>query len=241
MVFDHVTIRVSDLARSRGFYELALGRPTYDGSFIEWGDFSIVGGSNIARRLHVGFGAPDRASVDAWWRRMTEAGFASDGAPGPRPQYGPTYYGAFVLDLDGNSIEAMHHESSVPSGIQHLWFRTRDIDAARDFFETVAPHAGIELKYDEASRFQFRFLDGRGSFSFVVGDEPTENVHIAFAAPDHATVDAFHATALAAGYRDNGAPGERPQYHPGYYAAFVLDPDGHNVEAVFHNRGLAPA
>ena len=56
--------------------------------------------------------------------------------------------------------------------------------------------------------------------------------HVAFGAPDHATVDAFHAAALAAGGRDNGAPGLRPHYHPGYYGAFVLDPDGHNIEAV---------
>lgn len=58
--------------------------------------------------------------------------------------------------------------------------------------------------------------------------------HIAFQAPDHAAVDAFHAMALAAGGRDNGAPGLRPHYHPSYYAAFVLDPDGHRLEAVCH-------
>jgi predicted lactoylglutathione lyase len=61
-------------------------------------------------------------------------------------------------------------------------------------------------------------------------------VHLAFKAADRDTVDEFHRVALAAGYRDNGAPGERPQYHPGYYGAFVLDPDGHNVEAVYHER-----
>ena len=61
------------------------------------------------------------------------------------------------------------------------------------------------------------------------------NVHMAFRG-DNAAVDAFHAAAVEAGYRDNGAPGERPQYHPGYYGAFVLDPDGNNVEVVAHNR-----
>jgi catechol 2,3-dioxygenase-like lactoylglutathione lyase family enzyme len=71
------------------------------------------------------------------------------------------------------------------------------------------------------------------------GSEPqgrTANVHLAFPADDDATVDAFHAAALEAGYRDNGAPGERPVYHPGYYSAYVLDPDGNNVEVVHHNR-----
>ena len=62
-------------------------------------------------------------------------------------------------------------------------------------------------------------------------------MHLAFPAPTNAAVDAFHAAALAAGYRDNGAPGERPVYHAGYYGAFVLDPDGNNVEVVNHNRG----
>ena len=58
--------------------------------------------------------------------------------------------------------------------------------------------------------------------------------HVAFAAPDHATVDAFHRAALAAGARDNGAPGLRPHYHATYYGGFVLDPDGNNIEAVHH-------
>ena len=69
---------------------------------------------------------------------------------------------------------------------------------------------------------------------FVSSDGPaTADLHFAFQAPDRETVDRFHEAALAAGGRDNGAPGER-SYHPGYYAAFVLDPDGNNVEAVFH-------
>ena len=66
--------------------------------------------------------------------------------------------------------------------------------------------------------------------------EPTEHVHLAFTAKDNATVDAFHRAALEAGYRDHGAPGERPIYHQGYYGAYVLDPDGNNVEVVNHNR-----
>jgi catechol 2,3-dioxygenase-like lactoylglutathione lyase family enzyme len=68
------------------------------------------------------------------------------------------------------------------------------------------------------------------------GEPATEHVHIAFRADTNEAVDAFHRGAIAAGYTDNGAPGERPHYHPGYYGAFVLDPDGHNIEAVNHNR-----
>ena len=64
------------------------------------------------------------------------------------------------------------------------------------------------------------------------------DVHLAFGVPDFETVARFHEAAIAAGYRDNGPPGERPQYHPGYYGAFVFDADSHNVEAVFHDRSL---
>ena len=65
---------------------------------------------------------------------------------------------------------------------------------------------------------------------------PTEHVHLAFPATENAAVDAFHRAAMDAGYRDNGPPGERPRYHPGYYGAYVLDPDANNIEVVNHNR-----
>ena len=76
----------------------------------------------------------------------------------------------------------------------------------------------------------------RPPVSYVAGEPPTEHVHIAFGADTNEAVDAFHRAAIDAGYTDNGAPGERAAYHPGYYGAFVLDPDGHNIEAVNHNR-----
>jgi predicted lactoylglutathione lyase len=78
------------------------------------------------------------------------------------------------------------------------------------------------------------------SFSLIDDERPlTQHVHLAFTAPANETVDAFHRAAIEAGYTDNGAPGERAVYHPGYYGAFVLDPDGLNVEAVNHNRRAA--
>jgi catechol 2,3-dioxygenase-like lactoylglutathione lyase family enzyme len=80
-----------------------------------------------------------------------------------------------------------------------------------------------------------QFGGSSGSFSLVQG-APTENLHMAFPTDDDADVDGFHRAAIEAGYRDNGAPGERPRYHPGYYSAYVLDPDGNNVEVVNHHR-----
>jgi catechol 2,3-dioxygenase-like lactoylglutathione lyase family enzyme len=74
-----------------------------------------------------------------------------------------------------------------------------------------------------------------GSFSLVAGT-PTEHAHIAFPASDDAVVQAFHRAGTQAGHPSNGDPGQRPQYHAGYYGAFLLDPDGNNIEAVNHNR-----
>ncbi len=238
-MFDHVEIHVSDLAASRAFYREALGPPTVEGELLEWGDFGILEVDEehpLTHSLHAAFGVEDRDAVDAWWNRLTKAGYRSDGEPGPRPHYSDSYYGAFVIDPDGNSVEAVHHDTSRVGEIDHLWLRTRDIAAARRFYETVAAVVGITLRHDSTDRVQFS--DGRGSFSFVQGDEPTQNVHLAFGVSGIEAVRRFHEAALSAGYRDNGPPGERPHYHPGYYGAFVFDPDSHNVEAVFHDRSI---
>jgi catechol 2,3-dioxygenase-like lactoylglutathione lyase family enzyme len=243
-VLDHVTIRVSDLQESRRFYELALGGLGYgeaatDGHFYEWNDFSISQAREerpLTSNLHVAFVAGSRDQVDGWWRAMTGAGYRDDGPPGPRPQYSPSYYGAFVRDPDGNSVEAVHHAEPREGNnhIDHLWIRVRDLGASRRFYEAVAPPAGVRVH--DGSENRFHVAAGGRSFALVREDPATENVHLAFPASDEATVEAFHRAGLAAGAPDNGAPGERPEYHPGYFGAFVLDPDGNNVEAVWHNR-----
>lgn len=108
-----------------------------------------------------------------------------------------------------------------------------DLVATRAFYEAIAPHAGLQPPRTFAEHpdlIQVRGPDG-GSCSFVAdGRLPTRHLHLAFPASDRGTVDAFHATATAAGYTDLGAPGERPHYHPGYYGAFVADPDGTSIE-----------
>ena len=241
-MFDHVTVRASDRSASERFYEtvlptLGIEKTSAGEHYAEWDDFSVSeagDGKAVTLRLHIGFVAPSRAAVDEFWRVGTDAGYRDDGAPGLRPQYRDDYYGAFLLDPDGNSAEAVHHGSLRRGGfIDHLWIRIADVDASRRFYETVAPYAGFRLGRATAERAQF--AGGTGSFSVVQG-KPTEHVHMAFPAPDNATVDAFHRAATEAGYRDNGGPGERPVYHPGYYGAYVLDPDGNNVEVVNHNR-----
>jgi catechol 2,3-dioxygenase-like lactoylglutathione lyase family enzyme len=242
-VFDHVTIRVSDRPAAQRFYEKVLRtleiEQTANGEgFVEWDDFSLAQADDAnppTRRLHIGFAAPSRAHVNAFWRAGTDAGYESDGEPGLRPQYSDDYYGAFLLDPDGNSVEAVHHASLRDGGnVDHLWIRVSDVDAATRFYETVGPAAGFRVGSESAERTQFACVSG--SFSVVAGGRPTEHVHLAFGASDDETVDRFHRDATAAGYRDNGQPGERAVYHAGYYAAFVLDPDGNNVEVVNHNR-----
>jgi catechol 2,3-dioxygenase-like lactoylglutathione lyase family enzyme len=242
-VFDHVTIRASDRTASERFYETLLRtlgiEKTHTGPhYAEWDDFSVSQASAerpVTRRLHVAFVAPSRAQVDEFWRVGTEAGYRDDGAPGPRPQYREDYYGAFLLDPDGNSAEAVHHGAMRTGGwIDHLWIRVADVQAAKRFYETVAPHASFRLRHETPEHAHF--AGESGSFSLVLGPA-TEHVHMAFPASDNATVDAFHRAATEAGYADNGTPGERPVYHEGYYSAFVLDPDGNNIEVVNHNRG----
>ena len=240
-MFDHVTIRVSDRGASERFYDLVLGAigvdEGYSGAeFTEWGDFSLAEASAwkpVTRGLHVGFGASSRERVHEFWEAGRAAGYRDDGEPGPRPEYGDDYYGGFLLDPDGNSVEAVHFED-VRHGIDHLWIRVANVDASKRFYETIAPHARLALGTDTAERVSFR--GSPGSFSVLSGDHVTENLHMAFTADADGAVDEFHGAAIEAGYRDNGAPGERTMYHPGYYSAYVLDPDGNNIELVSHNR-----
>jgi catechol 2,3-dioxygenase-like lactoylglutathione lyase family enzyme len=245
-VFDHITIRTSDRAASELFYDIVLrtigveqtGR---DETYTVWGgDFSLAHADDdnpVTRNLHIGFIAASREHVDEFWSAGTGAGYRDDGAPGPRPQYGPEYYGGFLLDPDGNSAEAVYHGGGGHTGsIDHLWVRVADLQASKRFYELVAPFGGFSLRREREDRVQFTWPQAH-SFSVVSSDTPTEHLHVAFEANDDATVAAFHRELTAAGYADNGPPGERAIYHPGYYGAFVLDPDGNNVEVVNHNRG----
>ncbi|MDP5309014.1 VOC family protein [Paracoccus spongiarum] len=130
--------------------------------------------------------------------------------------------------------------------IDHIGLAVSDLPAARAFYEAALAPLGIAVLIEvteEMTGGQGAHLglgrDGSPAFWIGTGRPPTTGAHLALAAPDRAAVADFHAAALAAGGRDNGAPGLRPHYHPGYYAAFVLDPDGHNIEAVCHDGAMA--
>jgi catechol 2,3-dioxygenase-like lactoylglutathione lyase family enzyme len=122
----------------------------------------------------------------------------------------------------------------------HVGLRVSDYVRSKQFYETCLAPLGITLQKELTSAqtggpLHCGFGDG-GPVDFWIGtDVPVSGpLHIAFAAKDRATVRAFHAAALQIGSPDNGAPGLRPVYHPDYYGAFVLDPDGNNIEAVCH-------
>jgi predicted lactoylglutathione lyase len=215
---------------------LGIEKDYADEWFAQWGDFSLAqpsGEKPVTRRLHVAFAASSREDVDAFHHIGVEAGYRSDGAPGLRPQYREDYYGGFLLDPDGNSVEAVHYGEVSAARIDHLWIRVADVPASRSFYELVGAHAGFRVGSEEDD--YVLFAGDRSSFSLTKG-EPTEGLHIAFPATENAAVDEFHRAMTEAGFEDNGPPGERPVYHDGYYGAFVLDPDGTNVELVNHNR-----
>jgi catechol 2,3-dioxygenase-like lactoylglutathione lyase family enzyme len=235
-MLDHITLRVSDVEASRRFYDTALAPLDLVAEFDEWGDLSISAqrDGSVTQRAHVGFAARSAEQVDAFWRAATEAGFRDNGAPGLRPQYHEAYYGAFVLDPDGNNIEAVHHGREQTQGtFDHAALRVTDLEASKHFYAAALEPLGFGVVHDEGG---FVGLGVSGNSLWLLEGDPTRNVHVAFMAADNSTVDAFHRALVAAGFQDNGPPGERPVYHAGYYGAFVLDPDGNNVEAVCHNR-----
>ena len=116
--------------------------------------------------------------------------------------------------------------------LDHVTIGTSDPNRAKEFYDRALKPLGIERLFADGET-AWGYGAGNKAFFWIGGrDAVITGVHVAFAAPDRVTVDAFHAAALAAGGRDNGAPGPRPHYDRHYYGAFVLDPDGHNIEAV---------
>lgn len=124
--------------------------------------------------------------------------------------------------------------------IDHVQLVVRDLEASRAFYTAVLEVLQVPMGGEQDGFFWADELCVSTADSEAAQGQLTGRTHVAFQAADRAMVDAFHKTALAHGGKDNGAPGERP-YHPGYYAAFVLDPDGNNIEAVHHGAAKRSA
>ena len=116
--------------------------------------------------------------------------------------------------------------------IDHISIRVSDYERSKRFYAAALAPIGYGLMMEGDSGAGFRHT-GIPDFWIKQGT-PSPSVHVAFSCPNRATVDAFYSAAIAAGSVDNGPPGLRPNYHPSYYGAFVLDPDGYNIEAVCH-------
>jgi catechol 2,3-dioxygenase-like lactoylglutathione lyase family enzyme len=116
--------------------------------------------------------------------------------------------------------------------LDHVTIGVSDFERAKTFYDRALRPLGIERLYHDGKTFAGYGANRKAFFWIGVREAIQTGAHVAFAAPDRPTVDVFYAEALAAGGRDNGKPGLRPHYHADYYGAFVLDPDGHNIEAV---------
>jgi len=125
--------------------------------------------------------------------------------------------------------------------LDHVGIEVSDLERSKAFYEATLEPLGIRplMEFDGAVGFGKETEHGPKPFFWLNarGRPAVSGAHVAFGVRDTAQVDAFHAAALAVGGSDNGAPGPRPIYHPGYYGAFVLDPDGNNIEAVCHRAG----
>jgi catechol 2,3-dioxygenase-like lactoylglutathione lyase family enzyme len=124
--------------------------------------------------------------------------------------------------------------------IDHVQLVVRDVAASRKFYESVLATLDLPIGGEGEDFFWVDELFVSSKDSKAAHGQLTGRCHLAFQAADRRAVDAFHSAGLANGGKDNGKPGERP-YHPGYYAAFLLDPDGNNIEAVFHGEAKRSA
>lgn len=123
--------------------------------------------------------------------------------------------------------------------IDHITIGISDFKRSTAFYDTALAPLGMKRLFDVPPEHSggvdcTGYGDTRPFYWLAEQDATRGKLHVCFTAASRAAVDAFHAAAIAAGGQDNGAPGLRHHYHPGYYGAFVLDPDGHNIEAVFH-------
>ena len=121
--------------------------------------------------------------------------------------------------------------------LDHVTIGVENIERSKRFYDAALQALGISRLYAEGESFAGYGIAPKAFFWIGRRATPQTGAHVAFAAADRAMVDRFYTEAIAAGGGDNGPPGLRPHYHPNYYGAFVLDPDGHNIEAVCHAPG----
>ena len=196
----------------------------------------------IPQAALVFFGVPD---LEAAMARARDLGGHAEALESRADEPREDTFGRFALCRDDQGSPFGLHQPPEAEGkvarattvrrptIDHVTLRVRDLPASGLFYETALAPLGFGLEFEHEGLLAFGSGE-RGRLIIYASERPVAGFHVAFSAPSREAVDAFHAAALEVGGRDNGAPGLRPEYHGGYYGAYVLDPDGNNVEAVHH-------
>jgi catechol 2,3-dioxygenase-like lactoylglutathione lyase family enzyme len=158
--------------------------------------------------------------------------------PTPAPGIIPTHPRERQAGISCHKRQARVVEAALSQVIDHMSLGVSDLERAQTFYDVVLAALGFSRLYNKPESATYGLGQGSDDFSVVRDRNGAQRsgAHIAFRARSPTAVDRFHAAALAAGGKDDGAPGFRPEYHGGYYAAFVIDPDGNRIEAVCHIR-----
>src|SRR5438034_11535778 len=172
-----------------------------------------------------------RAWREPCWRTCLRGGPGTETNRAPRSP-GPGAPWSAARSRDPPSRSETENSGEGGAMLDHLGVKVKDLASSRRFYTAALAPLGFTVQYEDEAAVAF---GPQGAPAFWLGQgEPRGSAHIAFAAKDRAAVNAFHTAAVPAGGKDNGGPGLRPDYHATYYAAFVTDPDGNNVEAVCH-------
>jgi uncharacterized protein len=241
-------IGVADTARARAFYGGLFGWRFETGPS---GNGYRISTSTVPGGMHgndegagalVFFGVPD---LEAAMARVRDLGGHAEALGSRANETREGSFGRFALCRDDQGSPFGLHQPPEAEGegtqgpaarrptIDHVTLRAGDLPASGLFYETALAPLGFGLEFEHEGLLAFGSGES-GRLIIYASERPVAGFHVAFSAPSREAVDAFHAAALGAGGRDNGAPGLRPEYHEGYYGAYVFDPDGNNVEAVHH-------
>jgi len=254
----HVGTVVSNFEKASGFYDAVLA-PLGGKRIVTFGKTALYGNAqgvffSITEKekhghrehMHYAFSANSTKEVDEWYEACIKHGAKDNGKPGPRPAYGPNFYGAFVHEpLDGVHLEccfkhlaAAEGEKIAPahSGFDHVGLLTSDLTKAQTFYDAIlgALHSKRVMNFPTGSLY----AGPKNGIMLGITQVDKEHAahrdgeHYAFYAETHAEVDAWYEAAIKHGAKDNGKPGLRPAYGPNFYGAWALDPiDGIHLEA----------
>ena len=253
-----VTLGTDDLGRSETFYQAAMaplglerrvstdgrvgyGRPQGAAAIWLYPPFNGLP-ATWGNGTHVAFLAGSREAVEGFYKAGLAAGGSDEGQPGLRLHYGDDYYGAYLRDPDGNKLQAVHYLGMDPATVEaelfsHITLGCNDLERGRAFYDPVMAALGLARVVEEPD-LSYGYGPAGSRLPWIYAHRPFDGrpatwangVEVVWQADSPARVEAFHAAGLANGGRDEGAPGPR-HYHPGYFGAYLRDPDGNKLHA----------